>query len=242
MKRHITKVLLLLSIFICTISSVNYPQNHNTDYADWEDYDSLAAVLDSADVALDSYYSNISDTYYDALPAKDHLKFMGIPLNGTLSSFQAKLLKKGLRINKSTKLLPGVRAYTGIFTGKKADFYVYYDTKSLKVFGARVFFKEEYTSYSSALSHFNYFKNELEYKYDFKITSNFIDGEGVKQSHEMSIYVPVSAYGYVAHLIQGCIFLTIRETRYYGDYYSIAIDYYDYQNYLLAQNNRNADL
>lgn len=70
-----------------------------------------------------------------------HLKFMGIPLDGSIDMFQSKLLAKGLTFNKeltSQFNLPDVRVYEGIFCGYQAGFSAYFDTKTKVVCGCKV--------------------------------------------------------------------------------------------------------
>ena len=47
--------------------------------------------------------------------ANEHLKFMGIPINGTLESFTQKLVAKGM---KSIQATEGVGLFNGTFAGK----------------------------------------------------------------------------------------------------------------------------
>lgn len=65
-----------------------------------------------------------------------HIKFMGIPLTGTIAQFQAKLVAKGCTYNKvaSASISNGTRAFKGTFVGNKVDIYVYYDTNTKIVY------------------------------------------------------------------------------------------------------------
>lgn len=48
-----------------------------------------------------------------------HLKFMGIPITGTITAFQSKLQTKGCKISKDNILLPsGIRKFKGVLRGK----------------------------------------------------------------------------------------------------------------------------
>lgn len=59
--------------------------------------------------------------YAQAQESKEHLKFMGIELNGTIADFQTKLLAKGLTISPQSKLQPtGIRVFDGTFSGEDA--------------------------------------------------------------------------------------------------------------------------
>ena len=74
-----------------------------------------------------------------SVQADEHLKFMGIPLDGTITQFQAKLAQKGVNhdIAESKTLPPGCRAFRGIFSGQKAKIGVYYDIASKLVYRAK---------------------------------------------------------------------------------------------------------
>ena len=69
----------------------------------------------------------------------EHLKFMGIPLTGTITQFQQKLAAKGITYNKRiSQAAPlGTRCFNGEFFGSRAYFVVWYDTDTKIVYGAR---------------------------------------------------------------------------------------------------------
>lgn len=66
----------------------------------------------------------------------EHLSFMGIPINGTVTQFQNKLLSKGCVLDKaiSQSLNVGCRAFKGKFVGDKVDIYVYYNETTKNVY------------------------------------------------------------------------------------------------------------
>ena len=77
--------------------------------------------------------------------AQRHLSFMGIPIDGTISSFEIKLKAKGVmpdtEINKS---LPyGERMYNGIYIGRKCSIKVRYTGKTKTVYGVEISFSDE---------------------------------------------------------------------------------------------------
>lgn len=92
----------------------------------------------------------------------EHMKFAGIPLNGSIEQFQKKLVAKGFRLNtKMSKMLPvGTRSFVGTFAGKKGNIAVYYDSETKNVYGAKVYYdgltddraKEELDNLRSILS------------------------------------------------------------------------------------------
>ena len=97
--------------------------------------------------------------------AGGHLKFLGIPLNGPISSFQTKLVAKGYKLDKfySKNTPKGARVFDGVFTGKKAKVVVYYDTKTNNVYGAKAFFDD--LSQDEALKEYNRITTLFEKKY-----------------------------------------------------------------------------
>lgn len=71
---------------------------------------------------------------------KQHMKFMGIPMGVSITTFQQKLIAKGLKYDKEiSKYLPaGCRKFTGSFAGYDAGVFTYHDTKSNEVYRAKV--------------------------------------------------------------------------------------------------------
>lgn len=69
-----------------------------------------------------------------------HMKFMGIPLNGTIEQFSQKLKTKGITYDAiaSKKLSPGAKLYNGTFMGEHAQFVVMFNAKSRIVYGVGV--------------------------------------------------------------------------------------------------------
>ena len=75
-----------------------------------------------------------------SLSAQEHMKFMGIPIDGTIDNFTLKLKAKGVEYNaeKSKALPPGGRIFSGTFMGDKATFIVFYNVKSKNVYSVGV--------------------------------------------------------------------------------------------------------
>lgn len=70
-----------------------------------------------------------------------HLSFMDIPIDGTISEFQAKLKGKGIRhdVKGSAELPVGRRMFKGIVEGKKSDIIVSYTKTTKTVYHVKVF-------------------------------------------------------------------------------------------------------
>lgn len=66
------------------------------------------------------------------MQGQTHMKFMGIPLDGTVESFSQKLKAKGINYDAvaSKKLSPGAKLYRGTFMGEKAQFVVMFNAKN----------------------------------------------------------------------------------------------------------------
>lgn len=73
-----------------------------------------------------------------AVSAQQHMKFMGIPLDGTIENFALKLKAKGITYDaaESKSADAGTRIFHGKFMGEKARFIVFYNYKSKIVFSA----------------------------------------------------------------------------------------------------------
>lgn len=94
-----------------------------------------------------------------------HMKFMGIPLNGTISAFHQKLVAKGCKPNvEYNKTSPvGCRVFIGTFFGEKAEVYVYYNAKTKVVYRAKACILR--SSEDDIIREYNEVKSALEEKY-----------------------------------------------------------------------------
>ena len=69
----------------------------------------------------------------------EHLKFMGIPLDGKISAFHKEMKKKGFSLDEiEGRKLHGIYIYNGVFAGEKSQVFVYYDDKTKIVYRAGV--------------------------------------------------------------------------------------------------------
>lgn len=71
----------------------------------------------------------------------EHLSFMDIPIDGTITEFQARLKEKGIRHDvKGSKELPvGRRMFKGVVEGENCDILVSYTKFSKTVYHVKVF-------------------------------------------------------------------------------------------------------
>ena len=108
-----------------------------------------------------------------------HLKFMGIPLDGTINSFQTKLTQKGFTPDATTnrQIGVGVRCFIGgTFSGEKASVFVYYNPKTKIVYRAKAVIESSTESYIDNL--YNKLKKSIgdKYKSRSEFESSYHDG------------------------------------------------------------------
>lgn len=164
-----------------------------------------------------------------------HLEFMGIPIDGTISNFQTKLLKKGCSIGRLNKYLPtGSRLYEGIFAGKECRIIVWYNHKSKKVYKTRAIV--ECSSLEIAHDTFDYYKKLLTQKYiETSLSSDFIAESSDPYDFYMAIFEPPIEVG---SPVLGVISLDIIDYESYPKSYGLAITYEDIVN--SEENEQNA--
>lgn len=73
----------------------------------------------------------------------DHLTFLGMPIDGSITEFQSKLTSKGFKHNvAASKNTPaGERIFSGAIQGHKANLSVFYNRKTCKVYEVKISFK-----------------------------------------------------------------------------------------------------
>ena len=171
-----------------------------------------------------------------SVQADDHLKFMGIPLDGTITQFQAKLAKKGVAhdVAGSKILPPGCRGFNGTFSGKKANIYVYYDTTSKVVYRAKAVI--DYSDKSLCSSDYDYFVSMLSEKY-YDAEKN----EGKQDGYDAIIFLvpnpPDALYKYYGRID---VYRSASDS--YPVYYFLHVDYTDTLNSVKHENRNMEDL
>lgn len=142
-----------------------------------------------------------------------HLKFMGIPLTGTINNFQTKLQQKGFypdaTVNRVNDV--GTRYFKGgTFSGEKAEIFVYYNPKTKIVYKAKACIDR--SSDENVKSLYSKFKYSIGEKYK----NTYILKEGRRAGYESANY-------YVYNMddtLLGIIYLHISE----DDSYWLHID------------------
>ena len=157
-----------------------------------------------------------------------HMKFMGIPLDGTISAFHQKLVAKGCKHNVEVSNVVGAgsRVFVGTFFGEEASIHVYYNAKTKVVYRAKACI--ERSSEDNIIRKYNEVKSALEEKYP--------DAYMVKSED----------YGYDSltfYTGQGSIGLYVAKyDNVYSTVYSLHIDYFDKVNFKKNENSKMNDL
>lgn len=150
----------------------------------------------------------------------EHLKFMGIELNGTITAFQTKLQTKGVKISPSTSKMPnGMRLFNGIFSGEEAEIAVWYNPRSKDVYRAKAMIERYGKDLIEQL--FNKMEAKLDLKYgtDCK-TSKIVKDDYLQEFKQVSYDVG-----------NGTIGLFVVSTSYTSQSrFYLHVDYYDAEN------------
>ena len=79
--------------------------------------------------------------------SQEHLMFLGLPIDGTVNEYAAKLKLKGFSVSpKNEYASKGLRVMQGPFLGKTEEFGLHYDTDTKKMYSVtfvREFYSEE---------------------------------------------------------------------------------------------------
>ena len=163
-----------------------------------------------------------------AMAQTQHMKFMGIPLNGTISAFHQKLVAKGCKhdVGVSNAVGAGGRAFTGTFFGEKADICVFYNAKTKVVYRAKACIDR--SSEDDIIRKYNEVKSALEEKYPD------------------AYMCEVENYGYDSmqfYTAEGEIDLYVAKfDDVYPTEYTLFIDYVDEVNFKKNENSKMNDL
>ena len=155
----------------------------------------------------------------------EHMKFMGIPIDGKISAFQRELKKKGFREDERIKLLPkntfrGAHFYKGLFAEEMATLVVYFNEKTKIVDHTRIYIN--CSSKRHADDKYEFFRKKLLEKYK----DIFISKDSENTTNEFGFAVLSSDK---TRMI-GFIYIEKKDDSDEGKH-SVAIEYYDAANY-----------
>lgn len=147
-----------------------------------------------------------------------HMKFMGIPLDGTISSFTTKLQVKGVKISPYNKYASvGHRLFCGTFYGQKADIFVFYNPSTKIVYRAKALINRQDLNQLKDL--YDNISASIDSKYKGRHKEGTYEG---RESMHYDIDLKTSADYY-----EGIIDLYFSED---DDAYYLHVDYYDEAN------------
>ena len=169
----------------------------------------------------------------------EHLSYMGIPITGTITQFQAKLQAKRCSLDKQTSnsLEVGCRAFKGNFIVNKVTIVVYYNENTKVVYRVKSVISK--ISENIADQKYEYIKNMLLQKYGMTYSnygeqtgkesfSILVEGKLLNPKMDLTS-LPLSSNGF-----KGNIDLFIAKDETFLSYpfdYNLHIDYYDAINY-----------
>lgn len=172
-----------------------------------------------------------------SISAQEHMKFMGIPLDGTIENFALKLKAKGVTYDavKSRAMGPGCKLYNGTFMGEKSTFMVFFNAKSRVVFGVCV--ELSYSSAELALVPFTNIFKQLLKKYPKAVYEKSKDSEG--DTDGVTFHIPNEAETQRI----GTIIQTLKTSQsYLNKNCTINLMYTDVENFLKSEAKNNEDL
>lgn len=149
----------------------------------------------------------------------DHVKFMGIPLNGTIQQFHQKLVAKGCRHDAklSSLLSKGTRVFKGSFADKNADIFVYYDESTKIVYRAKAVIICSGDNIRDV--QFEDFKNLLDTKY-----GTLLSNKGTKENYDAYSY-PI--FSETTDYMIGRVDLYVSKQEFGYHEYTLHVDYFD---------------
>lgn len=172
-----------------------------------------------------------------SISAQEHMKFMGIPLDGTIDNFALKLKAKGITYDavKSRAMGPGGKFYNGTFMGEKATFMVFFNAKSRVVFGVSV--EMSYSSVELAFTPFKNITEQLVKKYSKAVYKANKNSEGDVDG--LTFHVPnedeTKRIGVIIQTLN-------KPESYLNDNCSITLMYTDVENFQKSEAKNNEDL
>ena len=153
----------------------------------------------------------------------EHVKFMGIPIDGTINQFQQKLQAKGIKYNQAlSRLSPnGSRVFDGKHEGDNACITVIYNVNTKIVYSVGVVYV--YNTPEAALEKFKQIADSLNEKYVF-------DEEG-SDDEKLRFLVPAQDLSRVIGIVN-------VSCDYHCGTFKTCVIYCDLANYILNDENQ----
>ena len=151
----------------------------------------------------------------------EHVRFLGIPLDGTIQQFQEELTAKGCSFDEATSdLLPkGIKAFRGTYTGHEALLMVFYDETIDVVYQAKAVITCQ--GVDSCESVFNEINEQLQTEH-----GTFLSTKSVQYGHD--------SYGYTIlspeRVVMGDIGLFVTKDENTPNGFLVQVQYTDTAN------------
>ena len=160
----------------------------------------------------------------------DHMSFMGIPINGPISTFQTGLINKGFKFLQKDE---DGRMYKGKFYGESVELYVSYDQKIKSVYSVLVIFPEMHLTTARAFYDRLFSSMSEKYKFDQedKHTQYALGGNELRSSY----------FKYINQQEEIIGIIELSEDSKYNDYWC-TLGYYDLDNLNKRTKSKNDDL
>lgn len=164
-----------------------------------------------------------------------HLKFMGIPIDGNINTFASKLNAKGFSISPLNKDAGvGLRIMVGRFFNEAAQLWISYTPSTKTVYSVRVVFWSDSETVCKS------FKEELEESIKEKYDYEYEDGKTMGGT-PINVY-----YIYTNDIYEGQIYVGVSEhkdlTYGFHDGYDVNLTYQDYINSSKDNNRKENDI
>lgn len=159
-----------------------------------------------------------------------HMSFLDIPINGSLSSFQNKLANKGFKYNQTeSRIAPyGERVFTGVLNGHKARISVFYDRKTKNVYEVELSMESDNIHVIQSL--FERTLKEIERNYAYFPEHNTDDGRSLHfRYHILSQSSNAEPIG-IIHVQPTYAYLFNDAGHHVGTIYVLQLNFEDKQN------------
>lgn len=155
--------------------------------------------------------------------AQQHMKFMGIPIDGNINNFTTKLKAKGATISPNNKYAgKGLRIFDGEFYDRPCEFAVRYNKKTGTVYEVLTIIKSDTRHYLENLM--EEIKNVIEDKYVVYMEEGKTNGGDDIDIYRIYPTDDEPSYSY------GLIYLGISQEDDYPNDYALNITYSDIAN------------
>ena len=162
----------------------------------------------------------------------EHVRFLGIPLDGNIRQFQEVLMEKGCTYDQDgNALLPkGIRAFKGFYAGHDAQLLVFYDETSNLVYQAQAVITCQGEEACEAV--FNDINSQLQKKY-----GTLLSTKSIQYGHDSYGYSILSEQ----RVVIGDVGLFVGKDESTPEGYLVQVQYTDTANLRKHQNNPSYD-